>query len=58
MNWRFENTGVHSGVFNMEYDEALARALVDGIGNSTIRVYGWQPYAISLGWNQSMDELI
>ena len=57
MNWRFENTGVHSGVFNMEYDEALARALVDGIGNSTIRVYGWQPYAISLGWNQSMDEI-
>ena len=57
MNWRFENTGLRSGVFNMEYDEALARALVDSVGNSTIRVYGWQPFAISLGWNQSMDEI-
>jgi lipoyl(octanoyl) transferase len=57
MNWRFENTGIRSGVFNMEYDEALARALIDGMGNSTIRVYGWRPIAISLGRNQSMDEI-
>ncbi|MGD1044267.1 MAG: lipoate--protein ligase family protein [Bacteroidota bacterium] len=57
MNWRFENTGVRSGVFNMEYDVALARALVDGTGYSTLRVYGWRPSAISLGWNQSMDEI-
>ena len=57
MNWQFKNTSIHSGVFNMEYDEALARELVDGTGHSTIRVYGWQPSAISLGWNQSMDEI-
>jgi lipoyl(octanoyl) transferase len=57
MNWRFENTGFCSGVFNMEYDEALARALVERDGNSTIRVYGWRPYAISLGWNQSLEEI-
>ena len=57
MNWRFENTGIHSGVFNMEYDIALARAVVNGVGNPTIRVYAWQPFAISLGWNQSMDEI-
>ena len=57
MNWRFENTGFHSGVFNMEYDESLARELVDGVGNPTIRVYGWRPIAISLGRNQSIDEI-
>jgi lipoate-protein ligase A len=57
MNWRFENTGIRSGVFNMEYDIALARALVNGVGSPTIRVYAWQPFAISLGWNQSMDEI-
>ncbi|MGD0591012.1 MAG: lipoate--protein ligase family protein [Bacteroidota bacterium] len=57
MNWRFENTGTNSGVFNMEYDLALARALVIGVGDPTIRVYAWQPFAISLGWNQSMDEV-
>ncbi|RPI00582.1 MAG: lipoate--protein ligase family protein [Ignavibacteriae bacterium] len=57
MNWRFENTGFRSGVFNMEYDMALARALVDGTGYPTIRVYGWQPPALSLGWNQSRNEI-
>ena len=55
MNWRFENTGFHSGVFNMDYDTTLAQALIKGAGNSTIRVYGWQPFAISLGWNQPLD---
>lgn len=57
MNWRFENTGVRSGVFNMEHDKALALALVEGSNNPTIRIYGWCPFAISLGWNQSMDEI-
>jgi lipoate-protein ligase A len=57
MNWRFENTGFRSGVFNMNYDIALAQALIQGAGNSTIRVYGWQPSAISLGWNQSLDAI-
>jgi lipoyl(octanoyl) transferase len=57
MNWRFENTGLRSGVFNMEYDESLARALVESRGDPTIRVYGWKPFAISLGWNQSIDEI-
>jgi lipoyl(octanoyl) transferase len=57
MNWRFENTGARSGVFNMEYDEAHALALAEGTGSPTIRVYGWQPHAISFGWNQSMDEI-
>jgi lipoyl(octanoyl) transferase len=57
MNWRFENTGFHSGVFNMDYDIAHARALVDDTGTPTIRVYGWSPWALSLGWNQSMDEI-
>jgi lipoate-protein ligase A len=41
----------------MEYDVALAQALVDGKGNSTIRVYAWRPFAISLGWNQLMEEI-
>jgi lipoyl(octanoyl) transferase len=57
MEWRFENTGHRTGVFNMEYDEALAKTLVNGKEPFTIRVYGWNPSAISLGWNQSMDEI-
>jgi lipoate-protein ligase A len=57
MDWLFENTGLHSGVFNMDYDSAIAQALVRGTGRPTIRVYCWQPYAISLGWNQSMEDV-
>ncbi len=57
MNWKFENTGFRSGVFNMEYDSKLAQMLIRGAGNPTIRVYGWQPPAISLGWNQSPESV-
>jgi lipoate-protein ligase A len=57
MNWRFEDTGTSSGVFNMEHDETLAKALVEKTGAPTIRVYGWHPPAISIGWNQSMEEI-
>jgi len=57
MEWQFENTGHRTGVFNMEYDEALAQKLVNGEGQPTVRVYGWNPSAISLGWNQSMEEI-
>lgn len=57
MIWHFENTGYHSGTFNMKYDEQRARALVDGGEVGTVRVYGWKPAAISLGRNQSLEEI-
>lgn len=57
MIWRFENTGHRDGAFNMEYDERLARLLVEGGEGGTVRVYGWNPAAISLGWNQSIEEI-
>ncbi|MBI3586641.1 MAG: lipoate--protein ligase family protein [Ignavibacteriales bacterium] len=57
MIWHFENTGYHSGAFNMEYDERLARMLVEGSEIGTVRIYGWKPAAISLGWNQSLEEI-
>jgi lipoate-protein ligase A len=55
--WRFLNTGFHPGAFNMEFDEMLVRSLIDGSGTPAIRVYGWDPPAISLGWNQSTNEI-
>lgn len=57
MNWRFINTGFRSGQFNMDYDENLARSLAEGTGNPAIRVYGWQPPAISLGYNQKILDI-
>jgi lipoate-protein ligase A len=55
--WQFENTGLRAGVFNMEYDRRLAEELLQKDGRPTVRVYGWQPRAISYGWNQSPDEI-
>jgi lipoate-protein ligase A len=57
MTWRFEQSGFRSGAFNMEYDQRLARALRAPDGPSIVRVYGWRPPAISLGWHQSPDEV-
>ncbi len=57
MRWIFVDTGNHPGTFNMEFDESLVHSLAEGNGNPTVRVYGWKPTAISLGWNQSMDEI-
>ena len=57
MNWRFEDTGFRPGTFNMEYDEALAASVMQGLTAPTVRVYGWDPNAISLGWSQSTDEI-
>ncbi|MCX6137395.1 MAG: lipoate--protein ligase family protein [Ignavibacteriales bacterium] len=36
----------------MRRDVALAEDLVHGTGSPTLRVYGWKPHTISLGYNQ------
>jgi lipoate-protein ligase A len=57
MTWQFVDTGPRRGAFNMEYDEFLAQRMVEGEGNPTVRVYGWDPFAISLGYHQSETEI-
>lgn len=57
MKWRFINTGFRSGKFNMEYDEFLALRLAEKHGNPCVRVYGWNPPAISLGYNQNINDV-
>jgi lipoate-protein ligase A len=57
MTWRFENTHHRSGAFNMQYDASLAQRLVWSAGPPTLRVYGWRPWAISLGCHQRLDEI-
>jgi lipoyl(octanoyl) transferase len=55
--WRFVNTGLNSGAFNMEYDERLARDVQCGAQPPTLRVYGWQPKAVSLGHHQAITDI-
>jgi lipoyl(octanoyl) transferase len=57
MHWRFLDTGKHPGSYNMEFDEHLVHSLADGSGIPTVRFYGWQPPAISLGWNQRAEDI-
>jgi lipoate-protein ligase A len=53
----FSNTGFHDAHFNMSYDVFLVHQLTHKNIIPTLRLYGWKPYAISLGYNQSDDFL-
>lgn len=55
--WRFLDSGFQRGLENMQIDASLVEALRDGESGCTVRVYAWSPWAISLGWNQSMDQV-
>ena len=55
--WTFIDSGEQTGAFNMALDESLARALAAGEGTSSLRLFRWRPWAISLGYNQAAGEL-
>lgn len=50
--WLFLNTGFRDGEFNMNFDRGLAHLFSKGKIGPVLRVYGWKPYAISIGYNQ------
>lgn len=54
MIWRFINTGLNTGSFNMDYDLELVRNFS---GSPVLRVYKWKPYCISLGANQDYNSV-
>ena len=56
-HWNFLNTGEHTGAFNMEFDMTLAERLQHGEILPTLRLYGWKPWAVSLGYNQSENDI-
>ncbi|MDT3696051.1 MAG: hypothetical protein ROY99_06620 [Ignavibacterium sp.] len=55
MNWKFLNSGLNSGSFNMDFDLFLTENIEPD--NVYLRLYQWHPYCISLGVNQSEDEI-
>lgn len=55
MNWKFLNSGVNSGGFNMDFDLFLSENVQPD--TAYLRLYQWHPYCISLGANQSEDEI-
>lgn len=58
MNWRLVNSGLADAATNMAIDEAILSAHSAGKVPPTLRFYGWQPAAISLGYFQrAMSEI-
>lgn len=46
-----------TGAANMAADMALASAVQRGEVPSTLRLYGWKPWAVSLGYNQKETDI-
>jgi lipoate-protein ligase A len=53
----FLNTGYSSGAMNMAFDEKLAYRVCSNSFDGVVRVYGWNPPCISLGYHQSRESL-
>lgn len=55
MIWKIINSGENTGKFNMDFDIALAKNFQPEV--AILRLYRWNPYCISLGANQSFDDV-
>ena len=52
MKWRVVDTGFADAATNMAIDEAMMLAHAAGDAPPTLRFYGWQPAAVSIGYFQ------
>lgn len=55
MIWHFINSGFNTGKFNMDFDINLAQTCKPD--EAYFRLYRWEPYCISLGANQSINDI-
>jgi lipoate-protein ligase A len=55
MPWRFLNTGAHPGDYNMALDAAIAQSGISA--EPTLRAFRWEPYCLSLGYHQNVEEI-
>ncbi len=53
--WRFIDSGPGTGAENMAEDEMLLKEAADGHALPTLRLYTWDPAAVSLGRFQDID---
>jgi len=56
MEWRLLLTGFNDGFTNMAIDEAILIHRSQDKVPSTVRLYGWLPPAVSIGYFQSLEE--
>lgn len=56
MKWRLLDTGCRCGFENMAIDEAVMELISRGKAPPTLRFYGWDPPALTLGYFQDPGE--
>jgi lipoyl(octanoyl) transferase len=57
-SWRFLDTGAAGGYENMATDEAIFLSCRQGAAPPTLRLYGWKPPAVSLGYFQKVESAV
>src|SRR5688572_17087722 len=50
--WRILLSGRRSGHWNMAVDAAILKSVEEGKAPPTLRLYGWEPWCVTLGYNQ------
>lgn len=55
--WRFIDNGSKKASLNMAIDEAIAESVGKGLAIPTLRFYGWNPPAVSIGYSQKIEEI-
>lgn len=53
--WRLMIEGARDGAANMGWDQAIAEAVASGDSPPTLRLYRWEPPAVSIGWGQALE---
>jgi len=56
--WRFLRYEANDAATNMALDDAIAEAVKFRIAGPTIRFYGWEPAAVSIGRFQDLEEVV
>lgn len=55
--WRLLVTPQKRGAINMALDSVIADSVAKGLSPPTIRFYDWNPYCLSIGFNQTISEI-
>lgn len=55
--WRLIYDTPMNGAANMAVDEAIMRTVATGNQPPTLRLYAWEPFCLSLGYGQSVDDV-
>jgi len=56
-DFNFIDSGFCTGKYNMDFDIDLTTQCIEGELDSTFRLYGWKPWAVSLGANQKEEDI-